>query len=341
MGFENDINAFWGTQWIENSKGIDITSHLSQFKFRYFLKPILDQLKPNAKVCEVGSGNCQWLSLIRSYRTDLDLYGIDLADSAKEFSKRFKIQHVSQDIRKIDLKDGYFDFTFSWGVIEHMEDSDLAFSQQYRLSKYFTIADVPCLRSLPAFTILRAIKRRKMTEYEAMIEFGKIFKPSDFVHLIRNTCSSKDQIRFINNYSVFPDRKLFRKNLGSFLDRLTPDSIRAKFGHNIGAIVKKKPMLKKVKKRASKYFYDWKLKTKPRQVFDLKTFQAQVRQEKPQHCFNKSIVLIHYDDISLMQGEEFYDYGANENGIWDLFTSFIHPLSSCKAHPLFYPQSYF
>ena len=58
MGFENDINAFWGTQWIENSKGIDITSHLSQFKFRYFLKPILDQLKPNAKVCEVGSGNC-------------------------------------------------------------------------------------------------------------------------------------------------------------------------------------------------------------------------------------------------------------------------------------------
>ncbi len=240
MTYKEDIDQFWGNQWLTNQKGLEISSYLTQYKFIRFIKPILDLLPLQSKVCEIGSGNCQWLSYIRSYRPDLQLYGIDLADSAQQFASKFGITCIQSDIRDTPLQSSYFEFTYSWGVIEHMLDSDRAFSEQYRISRTFVVVDVPCRNSLPSFQIRRNIRKRNLTDYEAMIEFGRLFTRSEFRNLIKSVCNPTDSIQFMNNFLAFPNKSILGCNIGHVLDRLTPGVLRSLIGQNIGAIIQKK-----------------------------------------------------------------------------------------------------
>lgn len=85
------------------------------FKFKYFLKPIIDELPVGAKVCEVGSGNYQWLLLVKAYRLDLKLFGIDLSDVAQTIGLELGIKMTQCDVRNIPIRDDFFDFVYSWG----------------------------------------------------------------------------------------------------------------------------------------------------------------------------------------------------------------------------------
>ena len=57
------------------------------FKFKKFLRPIIDILPYGASVLEVGVGNFQWLLLIRAYRPDLVITGLDFCEASREFSR--------------------------------------------------------------------------------------------------------------------------------------------------------------------------------------------------------------------------------------------------------------
>lgn len=231
--YEKDINDYWGDLWRNSSKGLDITDTVTPFKFKYFIKSFVDNLPINASVCEIGSGNCQWLLLIKAYRPDLKLYGIDLTDEAIVIGKSYGIEVIKADTRDIPLEDGHFDFIYSWGVIEHMPEFEQAFKEQYRISKKYISIDVPCIESYPGWRQNKKMISDGMTEYEMMIESGKFFTKKEFRILVDNVISKEvDKYKIMNNYVVLPYRLLF-------LEKYLPDWIRKLIGHNIGVVVEK------------------------------------------------------------------------------------------------------
>lgn len=230
--YKQDINGYWGNLWRENRQGLDISDTITPFKFKYFLKPFLDKVEWGGAVCEVGSGNCQWLLLIHAYRPDIKLYGVDLTDEAVKIGKEYGIKVTQTDTRDVPLEDGIYDFVYSWGVIEHMEESDKALSEQYRIAKKFLSIDVPYKKS---FLVQRNIKRLKdegKSDYEIMIEHGKAFDKDEFKELLYEVVSKDDKIKIMNNYIVMPYR--LRK-----FEKFLPEFVRKKIGHNIGAVIEK------------------------------------------------------------------------------------------------------
>jgi hypothetical protein len=231
--YEQDINEYWGDLWKNTSVGLDITDTVTPFKFKYFIKPFIDKLEQNASVCEVGSGNCQWLLLIKAYRPDLSLHGIDLTDEAIVIGKSYGIEVIKADTRAIPLSDEYFDFVYSWGVIEHMPEYEQAFKEQYRISKKFLSLDVPCIESFPGWKRKKKMIKDGMSEYDMMIEDGKFFTNKEFKELVNNVISlEKDKFNIMNNYVALPYRL-------KFLEKYLPEWLRKLIGHNIGVTIDK------------------------------------------------------------------------------------------------------
>ena len=52
---------------------------------------------------EIGAGNFQWLLLIRAYRPDIRLIGLDCCDEAKNFADKYNIEFILADARNIPL----------------------------------------------------------------------------------------------------------------------------------------------------------------------------------------------------------------------------------------------
>lgn len=233
--YKSDIEQFWGNQWMERVDPIDFTTRAALHKFNIFFKPVLDQLPVGAKICELGVGLGSWLYLAKSYRPDLELYGADLSEYAVSKCNANGIKCEIADIRSLPYLDNEFDAVFSWGVIEHMVDSDLAVREQFRVAKHFVVLDVPYGPSLAHISTKRAAKRRRLTEYEFMIEFGRFFTGRSFKELIKSSIDSQNvkEINFMNNYLVLPGRL-------NRLDNLVPDIVRSMVGHNIGCLISKK-----------------------------------------------------------------------------------------------------
>jgi len=230
--YKEDIEKFWGNQWTSRSEAIDFTNEIALFKFNNFIKPVINRLPYGASICEVGAGLGNWLFLSKAYRPDLKLYGVDLSEFSVNFCNQNGIVCVHADTRNIPYPDGTFDAVFSWGVIEHMIDSNIALLEQFRIAKSYLVVDVPFGPSLAHITTRRAKKSRRLSDYEFMIEFGRFFNTQEFKELISVLPTQKGNIKILNNYLVFPGRL-------KYLEKFVPKFLRAKFGHNIGAIIKK------------------------------------------------------------------------------------------------------
>lgn len=230
--YQSDIEGFWGTQWASRIEAIDFSNKIALYKFKYFLKPVLDNLPYGASICEVGVGLGSWMFLAKSYRPDLLLFGVDLSKFAVDFCNKNGIMCVHADTRNIPFSDKQFDAVFSWGVIEHMLDSNIALLEQFRIAKSYLVIDVPYGPSPAHITTRRAVKQRDLSDYEFMIEFGRFFNTRDFKNLLSNLPQNIEDIKILNNYLTLPGR------LG-YLESFIPDYIRSKIGHNIGAIIKK------------------------------------------------------------------------------------------------------
>ena len=96
-----------------------------------FLKKALKEIKKNRiKVLDVGCGTGRMLPEVFSTEKDVIYYGLDtsremiqiLKGKAKE-SKRF-IKVFISDATNIPFKDDFFDITFSFHLLWHIEKSD-------------------------------------------------------------------------------------------------------------------------------------------------------------------------------------------------------------------------
>ena len=149
------IDDIWSSVWKKEREGLDFTEPLTIFKFKKFLRPIIDILPYGASVLEVGVGNFQWLLLIRAYRPDLVITGLDFCEASRDFSRKYKINYIHGDARNIPKDSNSFHLVYSWGVIEHLEETEQMLSEHFRLSKEFVIFDVPYKYSLPIMRLSR------------------------------------------------------------------------------------------------------------------------------------------------------------------------------------------
>ncbi|WP_353119137.1 class I SAM-dependent methyltransferase [Nitratidesulfovibrio sp.] len=233
--YKSDIESYWGALWQSQVYGLNPCDKVTRFKFARFLKPVLDDLPRSAKLCELGSGNCQWLMLCRAYRPDIQLFGIDLTSTAVAIGSNAGVCMTQADIRDIPLPDGAFDAVYSWGVIEHVDETAQALAEQYRLASRWVIVDVPNKCSLPALSIARDVKARGLSPYEYMVEHGKQYSPQEFRSLVQSVVHEGDDCTFMCNYHVLPHAKGLRQ----YLDPVVPDWLRSRLGQNVGAVIRK------------------------------------------------------------------------------------------------------
>lgn len=223
------IRTYWSKLWKETKFGLDPSDICTRFKFNFFLKDILNDLPVGAKILEVGCGNCQWLFLIKAYRPDLVLHGFDCIPEVVELAKNNGIDAYEGDARKLPFDDGQFEFVFSWGVVEHVNETDVAISEHYRVSSNYVVIDVPNFTSLPGYAKRRTIRRRGMSAFDAQMEFGKMYRPKDFERMVNDITQGKWSTKFLCNYMTLPAKV-------RYFEPLVYPKLRKRFGQNIGVI---------------------------------------------------------------------------------------------------------
>lgn len=232
------MNEIWGAVWKSHRLGLDFTDNLTLYKFTYYLKPILDQLPSNASIMEIGAGNFQWLLLIRAYRPDIRLIGLDCCDEAKNFADKYNIEFILADARNIPLNNESIDVVFSWGVVEHLDESETMVAEHIRVAKKFVVLDVPYKYSLPIIRLSYVNKKNGLSKEEEMFRDGKFYSRKKFKKLMKKafyeagSCSRLYKVKIFNNYSFLPSRL-------SFLEPFVPKVLRRLMGHNIGAVLEK------------------------------------------------------------------------------------------------------
>jgi len=105
-----------------------------------FVEKEIKKISPKARVLEAGCGFGQWAFLIadRGY----SVVGIDIArkaiETAQDYAAKKGVKNCHfccANLRDIPFKDGYFDYIFSFGLIEHFEDPNKILSEFHRVLK--------------------------------------------------------------------------------------------------------------------------------------------------------------------------------------------------------------
>ena len=93
----------------------------------------------------------------------------------------------------------------------------------------------------------------------------------------------------------------------------------------------------RINRKIKKYYYDFILKPETRREFDEHIFLKELENEEKRDIFKKPILLMSYDDTSLMHKEELtYEYGGDVNSkLNSIFFNFIEKYPYVK-HTLFF-----
>lgn len=105
-----------------------------------FIKRELKDLPKNSKVLEAGCGFGHWVFWLA--KQGYKVTGVDLAQKAINTAKRYakknnevNCQFIEADIRQLPIKDNYFDYIFSFGVIEHFRQPEFILRELKRVLK--------------------------------------------------------------------------------------------------------------------------------------------------------------------------------------------------------------
>lgn len=105
-----------------------------------FISKEIKNLPKGSKILEAGCGFGQWVFWMAEQ--GFDVTGVDISEKAiniaKKYIKNNKIKNckfLEKDIRKTSFKDGYFDYIFSFGVVEHFRNPDVILKEFKRILK--------------------------------------------------------------------------------------------------------------------------------------------------------------------------------------------------------------
>jgi len=154
-----------------------------------FIRKELKKLKKDSKIMEAGCGIGQWVFWMAEQ--DYQVVGVDLAPKAiavaKKYAQKNNIKNcnfIEGDIRNLKIKDNYFDYIFSFGVLEHFHNPKVILDEFKRVLKVGgkIFISVPNKYSSHSFTraILKIIGRWDLG-YECSYSqksLNKLFKKS-------------------------------------------------------------------------------------------------------------------------------------------------------------------
>lgn len=142
-----NVSSMWDNIW----KEIDVKEHIYDVNensnnpwirshYPFVLKEV-KKLKKGSKILEAGCGLGQWVFFFGKF--DHFSIGIDITKNALFRANKFmrsdiffsekKVYFICNDLRYICCKDNFFDYLFSFGVIEHVSDPTPMLSEFYRV----------------------------------------------------------------------------------------------------------------------------------------------------------------------------------------------------------------
>ncbi len=139
-----DCNSLNDEEFLSYIKKLDLTfskkAYFAQKKGQELFSNLIsnDNLK-NKKVLEIGCGLGSHSEIFA--RRGAKIFSIDLSKTSVDFTtRRFRIQGLEGDIRQADcenlpFQDNYFDYVWSWGVIHHTTNTELAALEIQRVLK--------------------------------------------------------------------------------------------------------------------------------------------------------------------------------------------------------------
>ena len=144
---KKNVKDFWNSASCGENlflKGFTVDDYLMQSKLRYAIEPEIIKFAEfnrfkDLKTLEIGVGlGSDHMMLAQNGAV---LTGIDLTDRAIEHTKRrFELLNLTSnllvaDAEKLPFSDNEFDAIYSWGVIHHSPNMELAISEIYRVLK--------------------------------------------------------------------------------------------------------------------------------------------------------------------------------------------------------------
>ena len=142
------------------------------FGYKTYKGTLLKRLDGVKTSLEIGFGDGRWMKLLRGH--GIDAYGIDILENAALVLRNEGIFPVISDARQLPFKNDTIDLVYSFGVVEHFEETEKAIEEHVRVAQPGAriIITVPYLFSpLTVYWMLFHVKRGTFKERPAT--FGK------------------------------------------------------------------------------------------------------------------------------------------------------------------------
>jgi SAM-dependent methyltransferase len=170
------------------------------------------QLRPDAKVVDIGTGTGANLRLLRDIGFH-DVIGIDPSEEAMRWCAQKGLGSVRRgDIRAIPLSDSSVDLVLATDVIEHVDEETVALSEIRRILRPRGIA----LITVPAFQSLWGLQDERSHHYRR-------YRLRPFIRRLKDSGFDVEKA-FYFNYLLFIPIYLARKVISAFRVKLASEN---------------------------------------------------------------------------------------------------------------------
>ncbi|MBU7015050.1 MAG: class I SAM-dependent methyltransferase [Theionarchaea archaeon] len=169
--------------WESRRKEWEKSEHEDNFGYRIYRERMLKRLEGVEISLEIGFGDGRWIKLLESQ--GIRAFGIDIMENAALKLGKEGFSPVIADARSLPFKDDTFDLTFSFGVVEHFEGTEVAVAEHMRVTRPGgkIIITVPHIFSpYTIYWMLMHVKRGTFSDRPA--SFGKRYSTREFKNIL-------------------------------------------------------------------------------------------------------------------------------------------------------------
>ena len=186
MSQEKSVEKDWKNVWrVEEMKEVEEDKPASKL-----VAGFLSKYPKGSKVLDAGSGLGSWV--FNWQKKGYEAYGVEIVSEAvgrsREYAglKKLDCKFLVGDIRKMSFPDNFFDAVFSFGTVEHFDETFPAIQELYRVTKndgtcFITTPNVYSVRTFLTRPILNVLKNPRLG-YQG---FEKSFTPLQLAGMMK------------------------------------------------------------------------------------------------------------------------------------------------------------
>lgn len=235
-----DVVDYWDNQWVHkgSSKEPRKRTLIKQHKFkkaRGQMRKMITTVK-NPKVLEAGCGDGTWLVWLKKAFPSVRIYGTDLSPNALRLSKARGVSVTECDIRHSPFPDEEFDLIISWGVVEHLDETEIAIHEHVRMLKVggmFMLEAPNRMRSHFVEYRIGNVLFHRRTQYRMMVEHRKFYTFRQLKKMAQSY-PYRTKVLLYGNGPV-----LIFSGIMPPVESIIPSLIRDRFGGNAGILVER------------------------------------------------------------------------------------------------------